>query len=52
MLRTAPLATSHSFDSNMDQSITLNSGATVDGRLLARIAAVTLAGNTIVKSAP
>ncbi|HTK82613.1 MAG TPA: ice-binding family protein [Bacteroidota bacterium] len=32
-----------------DQSITLNSGATVDGRIFARIAAVTIAGNTLAK---
>jgi hypothetical protein len=35
-----------------DQSISLNTGATVEGRLFARIAGVTLAGNTIVKPAP
>jgi hypothetical protein len=32
-----------------DQSITLGTGAKVDGRLLARIAAVTLASSTVVK---
>ncbi len=35
-----------------DQSIALNTGAIVEGRLLARIAAVTLKGNTLVKPAP
>lgn len=34
-----------------DQSISLNTGAVVDGRLMARIAGITLAGNTIVKPA-
>jgi hypothetical protein len=35
-----------------DQSITLNTGATIEGRMFARVAAVTLAGNTIVKPTP
>jgi hypothetical protein len=32
-----------------DQSISMNTGATIEGRLFARIAAVTLESNTIVK---
>ncbi len=35
-----------------DQSITLTTGASLEGRVLARIAAVTLAGNTIVSPTP
>ncbi|MDP9002431.1 MAG: ice-binding family protein, partial [Myxococcota bacterium] len=35
-----------------DQAITLNTGATLNGRALARIAAIALASNTIVKPAP
>ena len=35
-----------------DQAITLGTGATVAGRVLVRIAAVSLDGNAIVKPAP
>jgi hypothetical protein len=35
-----------------DQSITLNTGATLSGRALARIGAVTLAGNAAVLPTP
>jgi len=35
-----------------DQAVTMNTGATLDGRALARIASVTLDANTIVKPAP
>jgi hypothetical protein len=50
----ATLGTTSAFHGTImaDQSITLNSGATLDGRALARIGAVTLDSNTIVKPAP
>jgi hypothetical protein len=35
-----------------DQSITLNTGATLSGRALARIGAVSLAGNAAVLPTP
>jgi hypothetical protein len=50
----ATLGTTSVFKGNIlaDQSITLTSGATLDGRALARIAGVALAANTITKPAP
>jgi Ice-binding-like len=50
----ATLGTTSVFKGNIlaDQSISLGTGARVEGRLLARIAAVTLAGNSVVKPAP
>lgn len=50
----ATLGTSSVFKGNImaDQSISLNTGATVEGRLFARIAAVTLASNSVVRPAP
>jgi hypothetical protein len=35
-----------------DQSVTMNTGASLNGRALARIGAVTLAGNTVTRPAP
>jgi hypothetical protein len=50
----AVLGTTSVFKGNIlaDQSITLNTGATLDGRALARIAEVALDANTITKPAP
>jgi hypothetical protein len=47
----ATLGTTSAFRGTImaDQAITLETGATLDGRVLARIAGVTLASNTIVK---
>jgi hypothetical protein len=47
----ATLGTTSVFKGNImaDQSITMNTGASIEGRLMARIAAVTIASNTIVK---
>ena len=50
----ATLGTTSAFQGTImaDQAITLDTGATLNGRALARIAAVNLDGNTIVKPAP
>ncbi len=50
----ATLGTTSVFKGNIlaDQAITLDTGATLDGRALARIAAVTLDANTITTPAP
>jgi hypothetical protein len=50
----ATLGTNSIFKGNImaSASITLTTGANVEGRVLARTAAVTLDGNTIVKPAP
>jgi hypothetical protein len=50
----ATLGTTSVFKGNLlaDQSITLDNGATLDGRALAQIGAVTLDANTITKPAP
>jgi hypothetical protein len=50
----ATLGTTSAFQGTImaDQAITLKTGATLNGRALARIAAVTLDSNTIVKPAP
>ena len=50
----ATLGTTSTFKGNIlaDQSITMNTGATLDGRVLTRIGAVTLDANTITRPAP
>jgi hypothetical protein len=50
----ATLGTGTAFQGTImaDQAVTLNTGATLNGRALARIAAVSLDSNTIVKPAP
>lgn len=50
----ATLGTTSAFQGTImaDQAITLDTGATLNGRALARIAAVSLDANTIVKPAP
>jgi hypothetical protein len=50
----ATLGTTSSFQGTImaDQAVTLETGATLNGRALARIAAVTLDSNTIVNPTP
>jgi hypothetical protein len=50
----ATLGTTSAFQGTImaDQAVTLNNGATLNGRALARIAAVNLDSNTIVRPAP
>ena len=50
----ATLGTTSAFQGTImaDQSITLTTGATLTGRALARIGAVALDSNTVVKPAP
>ena len=50
----ATLGTTTAFKGTImaDQSITLNTGATLEGRALARIGGVSLASNTIVVPTP
>jgi hypothetical protein len=50
----ATLGTTTSFQGTImaDQAITLNTGATLNGRALARIDAVVLDSNTVVKPSP
>lgn len=50
----ATIGTASVFRGNImaDQAISINTGAAIEGRLFARIAGVTLAGNTVVRPLP